>query len=146
MHPHTWRNYSGKISKVLDQYDRLRVDGEKDVYPALGSFSILISDYSSIALDFALLDRPVIFHTADYDWFIENEAGFNVDFPNVIPGPMTRNWKDTLKEIKTYYDNPKKDSDLRMEKLTYFFDRTVNGADNSERIVGEIKRRIGLER
>ena len=68
-----------------------------------------------------------------------------MDFPNVIPGPMTRNWKDTLKEIKTYYDNPKKDSDLRMEKLTYFFDRSVNGADNSERIVGEIKRRIGLD-
>lgn len=145
MHPHTWRNYSTRISKVLDQYDRLFVDGEKDVYPQLGSYSILISDYSSIAMDFALLDRPVIFHTADYDWFIEHEAGFNVDFQDVIPGPMTRCWKDTLEEIKKYHNNPQKDSDLRMEKLKYFFDKSVNGPDNSERIVAEIKRRIGLE-
>ncbi len=144
MHPHTWRNYSGRIIAALQPYDRIFLDENKDVYQEIGTFSLLISDYSSIALDFALLDRPVIFHCSDYDWFVENEAGFNLDFPAVIPGPMTFNWEETLNAAVVYLQNPQKDHALREEKLKYFFDRSVNGPDNSERITAEIKRRLGL--
>ena len=144
MHPHTWRNYSNNITKVLKKYDRIYRDEEKDVYNSIGTYSVVISDYSSIALDFALLDRPVIFHGQDYDWFVENEAGFNLDFPNVIPGPMTANWEETLEKVSEYIKNPEKDADLREEKLKYFFTKEVNGPDNSERIVEEIKRRLGM--
>ncbi|MEE1279397.1 MAG: CDP-glycerol glycerophosphotransferase family protein [Oscillospiraceae bacterium] len=144
MHPHTWRNYSVKIKSTLENYDRIFLDEEKDIYQSIGTFSIVISDYSSIALDFALLDRPVIFHCPDYDWFVENEAGFNLDFPAVIPGPMTDSWKETIKKIREYSKNPGKDAKLREEKLKYFFDNSVNGPDNSKRIVEEIKNRLGL--
>lgn len=144
MHPHTWRNYSAQITAVLNDYDRISLDDVKDVYTEIGTLSIMISDYSSIALDFALLDRPVIFHGQDYDWFIENEAGFNLDFPNVIPGPMTANWEETLQKVKEYVENPEKDSDLREEKIKYFFTKEANGPDNSERIVEEIKRRLDM--
>ena len=144
MHPHTWRNYRAKIENVLKEYDRVFLHDAKDVYTELGTFSVVISDYSSIALDFALLDRPVIFHGADYDWFVKNEAGFNLDFPSVIPGPMTADWEETLQKVREYYDDPAKDAQLREEKLKYFFDKSVNGADNSERIVAELKRRLEL--
>lgn len=145
LHPHTWRNYKGKIMSRIKNFDRILLDESKDVYEELGSFSVMISDYSSIALDFAQLDRPTIFHCADYNWFIKNEAGFNLDFPSVIPGPMTANWNETLEEIKEYIANPQKDSDLRKEKIKYFFDAEVNGPDNSERIIEEIKKRINLD-
>ena len=144
MHPHTWRNYSGRITRALEPFDRISLDESPDVYQEIGTLSIMISDYSSISLDFALLDRPVIFHCADYDWFVENEAGFNLDFPSVIPGPMTFSWQETIGEIEKYYNNPEKDSDLRQEKIKYFFDKSVNGPDNSERIVGEIKRKLNI--
>ncbi len=145
MHPHTWRNYRAKIVNTLRNYDRICLHDERDVYTEIGTFSIMISDYSSIALDFALLDRPVIFHGADYDWFVENEAGFNLDFPAVIPGPLTADWNETLQCVKEYYEHPEKDAALRQEKLEYFFDKSVNDADNSERITNEIKRRLGLD-
>lgn len=144
MHPHTWRNYRSKIMRTLESYDRIFLHDKKDVYTEIGTFSIVISDYSSIALDFALMDRPVIFHGADYEWFVKNEAGFNLDFPNVIPGPMTANWEETLQQLREYSENPTKDAELRAEKLKYFFDKSVNGPDNSERIVAEIKHRIEL--
>lgn len=144
MHPHTWRNYRGKIKSTLKRFDRILLHEESDIYKEIGTFSIMISDYSSIALDFAQLDRPVIFHGSDYDWFVENEAGFNLDFPSVIPGPMTANWDETLEKVREYSENPEKDAKLREEKLKYFFDKSVNGPDNSKRIVEEIKNRIGL--
>ncbi len=145
LHPHTWRNYMNKIVNRIKSFDRILLDDSKDVYRQLGTFSVMISDYSSIALDFAQLDRPTVFHCADYDWFVKNEAGFNLDFPSVIPGPMTANWSETIEEVKKYVKNPEKDSELRREKIKYFFDEAVNGPDNSERIVEEIKKRINLE-
>lgn len=144
MHPHTWRSYSGMIKSTLSRFSRIFLHEEKDVYQDIGTFSVMISDYSSIALDFALLDRPVVFHGSDYEWFVKNEAGFNLDFPNVIPGPMTSSWEETLECVEEYCKHPEKDADLRAEKLKYFFDKSVNGPDNSERIVGEIKRRLGI--
>ncbi len=144
LHPHTWRNYIAKLRHQIGKYDRIRLDEDQDIYTSLGEYSVLISDYSSISLDFAKLDRPTIYHCADYDWFAENEAGFNLDFPNVIPGPMTASWSETLQKIDEYYQNPQKDSALRQEKIKYFFDQSVNGPDNSKRIVEEIKKRTQL--
>jgi len=144
LHPHTWRNYHTKLLHIMTKYQHISLDQEKDVYTSLGEYSVIISDYSSISLDFAMLDRPTVYHCADYKWFVQNEAGFNLDFPNVIPGPMTSNWEETLERVKEYCENPQKDSDLRQEKIKYFFDQSVNGPDNSARIVDEIKRRIQL--
>ena len=40
---------------------------------------------------------------------------------------------------------PDRDAALRKEKCAYFFEAAANGPDNSERIVTEIKRRLGLD-
>lgn len=144
LHPHTWRNYSHKIERAMEKFDRISRDETKDIYLSLGTYSIMISDYSSIAMDFAMLDRPVIFLGSDFEWFMEYEAGFNLDFKAVIPGPMTSNWQETLLKVKEYWQNPDQDLQFRRERCRYFFEPEANGPDNSERIVEEIKRRIGL--
>jgi len=145
LHPHTWRNYKPKILNKIKNYSRISLDEEKDIYPMLGSYAMIISDYSSIALDFALLKRPSIFLCPDYNWYIENEAGFNIDFKSYIPGPMTQNWGETLKCIAEYIKNPEKDAELREKVCSYFYDMSVNDEHNSERIVLEIKRRLNLD-
>ena len=91
-----------------------------------------------------MLDRPAIYYCPDIDWFKETQAGFNVDFENSVPGPITSSWEETLKCVEEYCENPEKDADLRAEKIKYFFDKSVNGPDNSERIVNEIKKRLGI--
>lgn len=144
LHPHTWRNYSPRILHKIKNYSRIKYDEEKDIYTTLGLYNIVISDYSSISLDFAMLDRPAIYYCPDIDWFKETQAGFNVDFENSVPGPITSSWEETLKCVEEYCEHPEKDADLRAEKLKYFFDKSVNGPDNSERIVNEIKKRLGI--
>lgn len=144
LHPHTWRDYNSKILSAMKNYDRIVMDTEKDVYTTLGTYNIVISDYSSISLDFALLDRPTIYYCPDIVWFKEKQAGFNLDFEGSIPGPIVYSWDAVLEHVENYIKNPEKDSDFRQEKIKYFFTKEVNGPDNSERIVEEIKRRIGM--
>lgn len=144
LHPHTWRDYRSKISSRLKNYDRILLDEEKDVYTTLGNYSVVITDYSSISMDFAMLDRPTVFYCPDFEWFSKKQAGFNLDFKNSIPGPMTSTWEETMDKVLESCAELDKDADFRREKTKYFFDQSVNGPDNSERIVVEIKRRIGL--
>ena len=145
LHPHTWRNYKIKIINKIRNLDRIELDDEKDVYPSLGKYSVVISDYSSISFDFAMLDRPVIYMCHDYDKFIEDDAGFNLDYFKNTPGPKAYTWENTLNEIEKYIENPQKDSKMRREICNYFFDDEVNAIDNSERITNEIKRRLKIK-
>lgn len=144
LHPHTWRNYKSIITKKIEAFSNIVFDEGKDIYSDFGKYWIVITDYSSIAMDHVMLNKPVIFHCPDLKWFIENEAGFNLDFEKMTPGPKTYTWDETLLEIEKYIVNPQKDSEWREEICEYFFDKSVNDENNSERITQEIKRRLKM--
>lgn len=147
LHPYTWRNYNNKIRKELCKYENIFMDKTEDIYKGLKKFSIVVSDYSSISIDFAgIIKRPVVYYCFDYDDFSNGvEMGFNLDYFENTPGPKTYTWEDTLKEIEKYIENPQKDSKMRKEVCKYFFDDEVNAIDNSERITNEIKRRLKIK-
>ena len=46
---------------------------------------ILITDYSSIMIEFAMLNKPIIFFVYDYDNYMANERGFYFDFKENVP-------------------------------------------------------------
>lgn len=146
LHPHTWRNYSKILEDLEKQFDRICVDKEKDVYQALWKYSIVISDYSSIAYDFIMLDRPVVFFNYDYEEFLSRECKLNYDYDEYSPGVKTKTWEETLEAVTAYLENPTKDSAWRQRVRDEFFDMSVNDENNSERIVQEIKRRLSEER
>lgn len=145
MHPHTWRNYQTAIRKGIAPYDRIMFDTEKDVYHTLGSYSLLITDYSSIAVDFAVLNRPTIYFCPDYEEYSQQDTGLVPEFKEQIPGPMTLSWEDTFSEIRKYVEEPNRDSDWSMQRCAYFYNPETTDADNSDRIVCEIKHRLGME-
>ena len=144
LHPLTWRNYSRDLERLEEKYEHIRIDREKDVYKTLGDYAVLITDYSSIAYDFVLLDRPVIFFTFDYADYSKNDHALNYDFESYTPGPKTTTWAETLAAIEVYAKDPAKDSAWRCRIRDEFYDMPANDKDNSKRIVEEVKRSIGL--
>ena len=142
LHPHTWRDYSSMIKNAMRNYDRIVQDTEKDVYTSLGTYNVMISDYSSISMDFAVLDRPTVYYCPDIDWFRKTQAGFNLDFENMIPGPLAKDWEEIVAKTEAYLADPTLDGEMRRTRSAYFFDPAVNGPDNSERIIQEAFRRL----
>jgi CDP-glycerol glycerophosphotransferase len=61
-----------------------------DVTPLLQISDALITDYSSVMFDYALLDRPMIFHVPDYDDYVGRNRGAYFDLASTAPGPVTR--------------------------------------------------------
>ncbi|MBR5561641.1 MAG: CDP-glycerol glycerophosphotransferase family protein [Clostridia bacterium] len=92
---------------------------------------VLITDYSSVCMDFALLSKPCIFFAFDLESY-EKERSFYFDYENYVPGPVVRDFGSVVEEIK----NPRKNE----EKLRSFRDFNFDYIDcnNTERIFKRI--------
>lgn len=71
----------------------------EDVTGALGCFDALVTDYSSIYIDYLLLNRPLVFLPYDLERY-ERERGFNFPYDKVTPGPRPRNFQEFLETLK----------------------------------------------
>lgn len=63
------------------------VPADVDVQPLLRASDALITDYSSVAFDYLLLDRPVVFYAYDRDAY-RADRGFYFEYDAVTPGPV----------------------------------------------------------
>lgn len=70
----------------------------RDVTPLLGAFDAVITDYSSIVIDFALLDRPIVWFAPDLN---EYALGRGLYEPLEITagGRIERTWSEVLARI-----------------------------------------------
>ncbi len=98
------------------------------LYPLLGKCDYLLTDFSSVAIDFEILNRPIGFIIDDYDEY-KNTRGL---FINDLPGKNIYNYNDLQEFIKEVtnknYEIPKyenkfnlyKDSNSTKRLLNYF--------------------------
>ena len=67
------------------------------LYKFLGTTSALITDYSSVFLDYYLLDRPVAFTINDYEEYKEKRGFVFDDIKSLMVGPTISNLEELLK-------------------------------------------------
>ncbi len=60
---------------------------------------VLITDYSSIIFEYALLKKPMIFYAYDLDEFKRRGRGFYEDYEKNVPGPVVRDEKELCKAV-----------------------------------------------
>jgi CDP-glycerol glycerophosphotransferase len=66
------------------------VTGEPDITPLLLLADALITDYSSVMFDYALLRRPLVFYAYDWEEYAEDMRGTYFDLLTEAPGPVAR--------------------------------------------------------
>lgn len=66
---------------------------------------ILIADYSSIAVEYSLLNRPIILYAFDKEWYLSEDRGFYFDYEKTAPGPIVETMPDLIDCIeKKHWD------------------------------------------
>lgn len=89
-HPRMMENIEIKGLKNIFIYDK-----NKDIYPFLGQFDLLITDYSSIFSDFALLNKPVIHYIPDLADVIRSRK-ITEGIIDHLPGKLIQNFSDLM--------------------------------------------------
>lgn len=57
---------------------------------------VLITDYSSVFFDYAILKRPILFYVYDYEQYADVLRGFYLDMDKDLPGPLLKTTTDVL--------------------------------------------------
>lgn len=112
------------------------VDGATDVTNEdIGALTVIcdsvITDYSSVCMDFALLSKPCYFYAFDLEEY-EDERSFYFDYESYVPGPVAKDFDTLLENIK----NPRNGE----EKLRIFREFNFDFIDckNTERVFEKI--------
>ena len=83
-----------KMTNIKVIRNKFLLDNNIQLYSLLSHVDILITDFSSIYIDFLLLDKPIIFLSDDFDSY-ENSRGFTFDNPKeYMPGEFVTTYKN----------------------------------------------------
>lgn len=94
-HPYTTELMNVQFDEFVRDYVEY-----PEVNDLLIATDILISDYSSINLDYAITEKPMICFGYDYDEYIKYR-GFYYDLQSEMPNGVMRDQKEILKHLKT---------------------------------------------
>jgi CDP-glycerol glycerophosphotransferase (TagB/SpsB family) len=102
-----------------------------DINQLLPEMDLLITDYSSIATDYMLMDRPVIYVMPDYDDYLYN-FGLLEDMRSNLPGLESKNMSDLKNYIVRSLKDPHKMQSERKKYLKKYYD--IDNSNSCEKI------------
>lgn len=73
---------------------------EKSIDDLYLAADVIITDYSSVMFDYALLDRPMIFFVYDLEAYRDELRGFNLDFESESPGPLLKTTEEVADALR----------------------------------------------
>lgn len=126
LHPKIKDFYSDEISAEGKYVDCSDYPSEQEL---LLISDILITDYSSIMIEFAMLDKPIVFFAYDLDTYLTEERGFYFDFESTVPGPVVESSNQLINIIKN--------NDFDKSKISRFVNTQFDAIDGeaSKRVV-----------
>ena len=110
------------------------VKEEADYNKLFRESALMVTDFSSVAFDFAYLKKPIIYSQFDRETFFEGhlyDEGYYSDEEDGF-GPVCYTYKDTLDEIIRYIENGCKLKPKYEQRIDEFFFRTDK--KNCERV------------
>lgn len=91
---------------------------------------VLVTDYSSICMDFSLINKKTVFFAYDLQDYIR-DRDFYFDYESYVPGVVAKTNDELIRALKTDFDREKND---RFRQFNFsFFD-----ANSSQRVIDTI--------
>ncbi len=118
--------------------DRVRVltpEVQAESMPLLWGVDALITDYSSILVDYAVTGRPILLLTPDLEHY-QATRGLYVDYDELSGGVWFRSWIEVVDELEALFtdDDHRERAEARSRVLGALFHTHTDGR-NAERVV-----------
>lgn len=125
-HPAIYNNIQRGIIEMPDikMYKDFYLDlsDYRDINDLLFVTDILITDYSSVIFDYALLNKPLVYFTYDLEDY-ENGRGLYYDFKDYVYGDVTKNTEELIQSIKA--------QNMQEEKRKEFMKKFMDACDGN---------------
>jgi len=121
VHPIVSRQSLGDWSNIFYLDD----DPLVDISSLLPEFDVLITDYSSVATDFMLMERPVAYVMHDYDYYM-NDYGMLESFRDFLPGYECHDMSKLITTLDLYLKDPESFYKERSAYLKKYYDVSIS--------------------
>lgn len=110
----------------------INVNNYKSVSKLALAADILISDYSSIIMDFTVQSKPVVYYAFDLDTFENGVRGFHFDYETYVGGAVVKTPEELIEVFKS--------GDFKLERLPKFRDFNFDYRDkySSKRVIEKL--------
>ena len=125
LHPNT---PSTILDTCKDFSNIIVAESEEDLYAYLPYTDALITDYSSIYIDYLLLNKPIYFFCYDLEDYISNARGLYYKYDDVTPGLKVKNVSQLYKLLENGSDKDDTWSKEREKIKTFFFKHDSGGS------------------
>ena len=122
---------------LFDENDYVKIDHDKIKYQTLfNSGSLLITDYSSVAFDFAYLYKPILYYHYRSDYHFDLEESY-FDYKNMGFGEIAKTEDELVDLIIEYIENDCNIKEKYHQRIKEFF--LFNDKNNCKRVHEKIK-------
>ena len=123
-----------------DRVHALGAELVRDITPLLGAFDVTVTDYSSIAVDFSLLGRPIVWFAPDLEQY-EGTRGLYEPLAVTSAGRFVRDWGSVVDRLQELHTNTlaRRASEAETRALAARFHRYPEGRAAS-RVLAEVRR------
>ena len=101
-----------------------------DVRQLILAADVLVTDYSSICMDFSLLSKKIVFFAYDLDWYTERRD-FYFDYESFVPGLVAKTTDELISAVKADFQKERNDK-FRAFNFSY------TDSFSAKRVVDEI--------
>ncbi|MGN0468752.1 MAG: CDP-glycerol glycerophosphotransferase family protein [Acutalibacteraceae bacterium] len=98
------------------------ISKDVDIDTALCASDIVITDYSSLIFEYALLNRPMIFYAYDLEEY-EDQRSFYYDYQSFVPGKIVKNTDELSEAVITA------EKDFDEDKIDRFKEKFMSACD-----------------
>lgn len=130
-------NMEKYIKNFKSKTENIKIVNSKkiDIQDLFNESSLMITDYSSVSMDFLYLNKPVIYFQFDND--IVREKQYKPGYYKYDFGYNYKDYKKVISKTIEYIDNEFKLEEKYQNKINEFF--TIRDSSNCDRIYKEIK-------
>ncbi len=122
--------------------ERFHASLESDVVPLLSAADLLLTDASSVAFEYTVLDRPIVFMHVPEILEGENAHQFDMKTWGRKGGDVVHDARELLEVVPRLLENPNEKSEIRRAIAADLFFRPGRAA---ERAVAQIYRDLDIE-
>ena len=126
-HPHVYQ-----FIELFDDNDIIKIDYERGSYQELfKKGALLVTDYSSVAFDFAYLKKPVLYYQYGEDYHFNLEESY-FDYDTMGFGEVCRSEDELIDMIESYIDNDCEMKEKHKQNVEDYF--TFTDQNNCRRV------------
>lgn len=136
---HQFHQHESSSEKLENIIYITNQDLDGDIYPYLPKTDFLITDYSTIYIDYLLVNKPIVFLNYDLDRYTALDRELYFPYEEVTPGPKVSSWMQLIPTLSRQLkkDNYKK----QRQKMKQFF-HTYPDGNSSKRIAEKIYKKF----